>query len=395
MLRPRVLTVLVLAVLVGLAPVWAAPCPRNDLPAATLLFPYFEVDLDGGRTTLLSIASTTFSNEPGLVLAGTLVRITLWTDYAIPSVSFDLFLGTGDVQTMNLRDVFATGRVPTTSPPAGRFPGCSSSLGGFVTSPGPLQAKHAGLPVSELCYGSRRAEDRVVVGYVTADVVLRCNGPSMNPTRREYYRATDPILSTRNDLWGDFMFVDPGQNFASGHNAVHVRADRNRFPAGSYTFYGKYTNFNGADKRAPLSDLWMARYAIGPPFGDGDLLVWRDTRNHIPAPVNCGNRPSWAPLGEPSIVALDEDAHRQRLTTGIFDLATQKAWVTHWTGAVEAGSPPRVIPAADFGFLELNLNLGNGTDSQAWVGWIASAEERFSAGLAATPILDGCSRLAP
>src|SRR3954471_18672001 len=75
-------------------------CDIAVTPAATLLLPYFEVDINlARRTTLFSIINT--SPLPQIA------RVTLWTDWAYPGYSFDIFLTAHDVQSVNLRDVFA------------------------------------------------------------------------------------------------------------------------------------------------------------------------------------------------------------------------------------------------------------------------------------------------
>src|SRR3954470_13437399 len=86
----------------------AKTCTLDVVPAATLLLPYFEVDLKSpaGPTTLMSI------NNAGDRAA--LAHVVLWTDLGVPTLAFDLYLTGYDVQTLNLRDVFA-GRLPGTA----------------------------------------------------------------------------------------------------------------------------------------------------------------------------------------------------------------------------------------------------------------------------------------
>src|SRR5262245_14117800 len=90
---------------------WSAPaladCEVGTRPGSTVLYPFFEVDLDrpDGLTTLISI------NNSGT--AERLVRIVVWSDWALPILAFDIALPPKDVQTLNLRDVLA-GRLPAT-----------------------------------------------------------------------------------------------------------------------------------------------------------------------------------------------------------------------------------------------------------------------------------------
>src|SRR4051794_15089593 len=85
-------------------------CDIGVTPAATLLLPYFEVDtvagLGAGANTLFTITNT--SRHPQIA------HVTLWTDWAFPVLSFDLFLTGYDVQGVNLYDVIVRGQlVPT------------------------------------------------------------------------------------------------------------------------------------------------------------------------------------------------------------------------------------------------------------------------------------------
>ena len=93
---------------------------------------------------------------------------------------------------------------------------------------------------------------------------------------------------------------------------------------------------------------------------------------------NCGTPPAWFPLSElfgPEFFAEDGRQHFTGLGTHFFELATQRV-------AVSDMDPPY-----PFGWLRILLSINRSEyESQGWVGWIASAEHRFSAGLAATPL---------
>ncbi len=87
---------------------YATYCANDVVPASTLLFPFVEFDysIDGdlGPTTLFSI--TNVSNKAQIV------HITLWTDYSIAILDFNLVLTGYDVQTMNIRDILRKGLLP-------------------------------------------------------------------------------------------------------------------------------------------------------------------------------------------------------------------------------------------------------------------------------------------
>jgi hypothetical protein len=370
--RCRALAVGLALAAIACAPLSAA-CPPRDGLAATLLFPYFEVDLDGARTTLLAI-----NTSQG---ARSLVRVTLWTDWGIPTLSFDLYLGIADVQTINLRDLFATGAAPVTRPPAGRYVGCPAALGGAVADPAALRAKHTGAFGSS-CWSSSRSDRTLATGYVTVDVVRRCDPRSQHPASAGYFRPLDalgPVADFHNNLWGDFLLVDPAQNFASAQAAVPIVADTAAFGSGDYTFYGRYVGFSGADKRRPLARNWNARFLTGGAFDGGtQLLVWRDNKVSRVTPYNCGTGPAWVPMGEAHTAASGENGeHHPFGITTFFHKLTQRVDVRTF-----------LDPPYDFGWLALDLGHANGSSAQGWVGWIASAEERFSVGLAGTPMND-------
>ncbi|MEM9593644.1 MAG: hypothetical protein AAGD06_05250, partial [Acidobacteriota bacterium] len=87
---------LVLAVVLGIGatappPAAASACTLDNVPAATLLLPYFEVDLDSlsGTTTVFSIHNAWPE--------ATVAHIIFWTDWGAPTINFDVFLTGYDV----------------------------------------------------------------------------------------------------------------------------------------------------------------------------------------------------------------------------------------------------------------------------------------------------------
>ena len=80
-----------------------AGCDIAALPAATLLLPYFEVDLDNfsGETTLFTITNVTNADQ--------VAQVTLWTDRGYPVIAFPIYLTGYDVQSINLFDVIQRG----------------------------------------------------------------------------------------------------------------------------------------------------------------------------------------------------------------------------------------------------------------------------------------------
>ena len=344
---------------------FAEICTIDDVPAATLLLPYFEVDLDSqnGVQTLFSINNAS--------AAAAIAHVTLWTDQSIPTLDFDVYLTGYDVQTINLFDIFKFGNLPRTadrgadsgdavspSPPPGATqaaninpfvgpftPGTPTEFD-FGGSSGPcvaaytnpvldgtritnLQAAHTGhnAPAYGGCMGANYG-DNIARGYVTVDSVTQCN--LLFPSSATYFSGG--IADTRNILWGDYFYVNSAQNFAQGETLVHVEscntppanpavtapyvgfvgngAGNCPFAPGEYTFYGRYAAVAGQDQREPLSTTFASRYINGGVFNGGtDLIVWRDSKT-IPTgangPHSCATVPSWFPLNQSDVVAFDE-----------------------------------------------------------------------------------------
>lgn len=98
-------TTLVLLVALLAVDAFGQPTAKNDdtcdialLPAATLLLPYFEVDLSSpverARTTYFTVINTT--RQPQIA------HVTIWSDWAYPVIDFNVFLTGYDVQPINL-----------------------------------------------------------------------------------------------------------------------------------------------------------------------------------------------------------------------------------------------------------------------------------------------------
>jgi len=100
------LVAVVAAALLAASPASALRCDTDVVPAATL--PYFEVSLERPKslTTLFSV--TNVEADPALV------KVVLWTDLAVPTLSFEVYLAGFDVQILNLKDLLLEGRLPVT-----------------------------------------------------------------------------------------------------------------------------------------------------------------------------------------------------------------------------------------------------------------------------------------
>jgi hypothetical protein len=409
----------------------------DAVPAATLMLPYFEVDLNNasGITTLFSINNASASSA--------LAHVTLWTDQAVPTLAFDVYLTGYDVQTVNVRDIF-NGILPrtadagadpgdTANPNDGisnkgvisqdiNFPGSTGPCGNSSTlygSPDPtlpakidhIRKSHTGLfsPIYGGCSGSNYG-DNIARGFITVDSVTSCN--LLFPSNVGYFFGT---ADSRNILWGDYFYVNSAQNFAQGDTLVHVEAcptasvgngaSHCPFVPGDYTFYGRYVGASGVDQREPLATTFATRYVNGGTFTGGtSLLVWRDTKK--PPVSNNGTHscsqpgPSgWFPLNQTDVVGFDEAEDVTDLCflpdnfppivggqQACFPLATQRVSVAG--GNVYAFD---MNPPSPFGWLYLNLNHTVISDpypgrAQAWVTTVMDAEGRFSVGYQAVQL---------
>jgi hypothetical protein len=427
----------VLAVLGWSVPARAVIGTLDQVPGATLLLPYFEVDLSNpnGITTLLSINNASAT--------AVLAHVVFYSDLSVPTLAFNIYLTGYDVQTINLRDIFVNGVLPRTAS-AGQdpFPGLISPKGplsqdiNFASCAGQLpyptfaqilasaagdpafdykthlQRAHTGqssVTLGNLCAG-RPLGDQIARGYITVDTVNNCT--LRFPGDLGYFvNGGVGDATNQNILWGDYFYVNSAQNFAEGNPLVHIEAspghgvgpvtgsypdpgDPETTVAGQYTFYGRYVNWTAADNREPLTTNFAARFLNGGAFNGGtDLIVWRDSKTNqgpFTCPATLG-RPSWYPLGQEGIVIFDEQEQPEVPPTvpiapqppgqGIIPFPAE-AQRTHVGGPAFPVSPT-------FGWLYLDLNTtvaGNPNPpedpaaAQAFIEVLHNAEGRFSVG---------------
>ena len=293
MLASRLWPRFLIAVLVGLPLSSFATdvCEVSTQPAATLLFPYFEVDLADaqGRTTLISISNA--GDE------ATVARLTVWSNVGLPSLSFDLVLDPRDVQSINLRNLLA-GQIPLTDIDA-ELTNCEDPLvlpdldeNGVAD----LVAWHTGVADSGgLCRGVAGDEPDLATGYITVDAMNQCAPYFAYPNDHIVYQGNihyfedggAGLASNANVLWGDLILLDPAGDAAQSVAAVHIRADAERFSGQTRTFYGY-----GADDRAPLPSTYRGRFLAGQPAGtETSFLLWLDPVTMAffgPAGFTCG-----------------------------------------------------------------------------------------------------------
>lgn len=370
----------------------ADTCIVDKMPSATLLYPYFEVDLDdpNGRTTLISINNA--SPNPALA------KVVMWTDCHLPVFSFDVFLAGNDVATINLQNILVNGNIISTTLDTageGEFPSCSSPISNPVLDSNALadlQAKLTGQPspVDGQCYGSDRPANRTAVGFLTVDTLNDCSSTIRFPDDDGYFASGGTGLASNNNvLWGDFYLIDPSENYAQGFEAVGVVADADRFAGTDIRSFYQVT-LDTRDNRVPLSSKLRTRFLNGGEFtGSTQLLIWTQRSPDL-APFTCGVAGSSCP-----------EATQLRLDMEIFNEDAEST-------ATLSLSPPAFVakyevedldPGADFGFLALdsqgpNILVGPpGTleQRQAWMLQTSSASGRFSVGMSAARIDDLCN----
>jgi len=421
----------------------AEMCTIDDVPAATLLLPYFECDTTNypdanALTTLFSINNAS--------AAPALAHVTVWTDLSVPVLDFDVYLTGYDVQTMNMCDIvhgvlpitaedsvdagdaFSNDGAPTGTILGDPLDNVNFAGGGPCASPSysPLPSDFVDdhlIPAltggfsSEVGCVSEDYEDNIARGYVTVDLVTECN--LQFPSTPGYFTS---VADFDNILWGDYFYVNPAEDFAQGETLVHIEACQPGdgyvgfvgngagwcpFGLFDFTFYSRYVTDTGIDQREGLASEFAVRYITEGLFSGGtDYIVWRDSRSAdiignlagCPAPGAF----NWYPLNQELVVAFDEEENNEELcflesdvsppTGGLqtcFPLETGRYNVR------SSGVPgsQSLDPSFDFGWMFLDLDLSGAQPSQAWVTAVMSALGRFSVGFDAIQLDSVCAEL--
>ncbi len=433
-------------------PATAEMCALDPVPAATLLLPYFEVDLAAAPGDGVNTVFTLHNALP----SPTIAHVSLWTDWSQPTLNFDVFLTGYDQQTVNLYDVLALGNLPVTADeqadqgqdggrvadptslcdgtvdscsPHGTHPSWDGSFDGsgisvdgvtdcinyfpFFVNPllagirlAEMQASHTGQPIDGSCFGADHG-DNIARGYVTIDNTNACS--LIFPYYPGYFSdGVDPGLASNvNQLWGDWYFVDPDNIWSlSLDPLVHVEAD-DAFDSSStatgYTFYGRYTQVQGGiDNREPLASAWAFSYRNDSPDLVTDVIVWRDSladnqdSGGFPCGTGPGAGPDWQPLDQTQVACFDQ------MENGIE--------ICHDSGCMPLESQRLQLGTGDFdvpfsaGWCFLNLNIPGdvitagggfppvpaGDVAQSWVGATLRGGTRVTGGLSAVAMAHAC-----
>jgi hypothetical protein len=358
-------------------------CDVKVGPAATLLLPYFEVDVSGasGQTTLFTITNVTRYAQ--------IAHVTLWTDYGYPVMTFNEFLTGYDVQAINMADVLIRGVVaPPNGTSSATTPGslsaatsssnlrtpldCAASPGTFPQTI--IAAIRTALTTGNSSLGSCSdigAAHANAIGYATVDVVASCTARS----------ASDPLyylndLLFDNVLIGDYQQIgphpagEPASTFDAGGNPmVHIRAVPEGGGAGSnvatalpYTFYDRYTPVGRRtfDRRQPLPSTYATRFIQGGTAGfRTNLTIWREGFGT----GSCADAKASKEMLVSEIVRFDEHENPFALGTPIFCTCFSPPTTLPPTSSTASYSPsyPALGTADVGGWFYLNLNNGGST----------------------------------
>jgi len=308
-----------------------------DQPGASLVLPYFEVDLSNNTpaadTTVLSITNTSAT--------AMLTHWVIWTDLSVPALEFNVYLTGYDLFRLNLQQLLLTGNMPQTAS-AGQDPFDTispkgplsqdinfASCNGFLPYPalgavqlGGLRAAltgNASVNYGGQCGGVNHG-DNIARGYITIDTVNSCT--TSFPGDVGYFAPGGTgAVTNQNVLVGDSFYLNPSKNHAVSLPLISLIADATdpaTSTSGRYTFYGRYDAWTAVDNRQPTSTTFAPRYVnAGSPQGLNFInqgtteVVWRDSKVNQ-GPFTCGTTPPWYPLTLPEgVVVFDEQEQVQ------------------------------------------------------------------------------------
>ncbi len=377
-------------------------CEIGVVPAATLLLPYFEVDLDDprGETTIFTITNVTKVDR--------IARVTLWTDYAFPVLTFNVPLNAYGMQSISLYDVIARGVLPQHSTGTCTNAPLTSELVAYMKSAF-LEGTVPTILSVQGCNNVGYEHDNAV-GYATVDLVSNCS--TNNPFAEKYWTED---IAYDNVLIGDSQQVSAASQFAQGSPMVHVRAiPEGGTPAGRManpkkygshfirTFYGHYQPLRAPtlDGRQPLPSVFAARWISGGPTGFTTFFkVWREGKT-----------------GPGVTCATHDDNITKILEAVIFDERENAAGAVPTARICTPITTDPTLPATSstaVGDTEIYPTLGNGAvggwmylnldnctadapaSSSNWVITSMRAEGRYSVDMDAPAFSNGCTLQTP
>lgn len=323
-------------------------------PAATLLLPYFEVQLPAAPGAPVQ-GSTTWLTLTNAQRDATLTRVVVWSDLAVPVYGFNVHLERFATQRIDLQQVLI-GNVPQTG-----GPDQPEKCEAYLPPPRPSAAEVAELqalltgkpsPRDGKCAGFDHGE-RIARGYVTVDVVNRCDKVS-NPSLTGYFAPGGTgIASNANVLIGGALMLDPTKKSAIAVPVAHLTVPAKEIPEGVQTFYGRYVGKTALDGRTALGSEFAAQYYAGTDDALAPrataLFVWRDTQSPAADRFACQARPTWYPLAVTAITAVDLAG-----TPSVLPLPSSPLPLA--ANRIRLGSSDLALPY-DEGWLYLDLDL--------------------------------------
>lgn len=356
------------AFLLLLAMPWSARAElmaRDHVPAATVLFPHFEVDLDNpdGANTLL-----TWTNASATAI---LTNVTVYSDLGVPAVSFNTYLTGYDVVTFDIRALLTDGVLPGTAS-AGQDPGDLISNKGPISQDINFASCNGQLPYQPLfastvtdlrqqltgkmsslsgqCSGFDHG-DNIARGYVTLSTVNNCT--TRSPGDPGYFGAGGSgDVTNQNVVYGEWVLL--GDNARMVHSGAGVAIEANRgapdpqvTDPGEYTFFGRHVGYLAIDNREPLPATW----ALDTQARDAELIVWRDPKVP-PARFSCAldGPAAFYPLNQEAAILFDVQAQVTEPSGPRFPLVSQRV------SLAEAGLPTGT--KSGWTYLSLNTAVG-------------------------------------
>ncbi|MCH9651532.1 MAG: hypothetical protein K0U98_25115 [Deltaproteobacteria bacterium] len=348
-------------------------------PSATLLLPYWEVELDGDESLLVRVRNT--SSE------STLAHVSLWTDMARPTLNFHIYLTGFDTVLLDLAQLFNQGLLPTTGPsvtdpgpyslPNQEFPGCSfplpsilpEALRGYIRALHTGQAAPAGFPNTGLCGASLPGDGRAR-GFLLINVVDACS--SGFPDQLGFFvDGGSGIAINDNRLWGEYLWQDSANSLGLSDPLVAIEARSSVaggfWDAQDHTFYARYLNQSAIDNREPLATTWALGYTRGDAEGEGptELLCWRDSGLDDSFFFPCSQDPdqdavSPYRLAQSRLVVFDQEENLVELPGEPFSPPNDPdffAICPFATNRVNLSDVPMLFPE---GWMYLDLNTSSG-----------------------------------
>lgn len=390
-------------------------CDIGLYPAATLLLPFFEVDITNpkGDTTIFTVTNT--GPEPQAA------RVTLWTDRAYPVISFNLYLTGYDVVKVNLYDVIARGLIASEemgleTSPLGRLSAADNralreeTCNSVVTSLPPqfVERMKSAFTLGRIpqlgslegCVNGGGAHANAI-GYATVDVVAACTASL--PIDRNYFTHE---IRFDNVLMGDYVQVHADNKFAQASPMVHIRAigeggdlgsrKKTRLPRTFYSHLQQSEVNRTADARQPLPSVFAARWIQGSDVQfETFFKIWREAAA-TPPDATCRQYVDGAWM-QFEAVRFDEDENPETFETCPTCGAPPYAPLmllpaTSLTSVADSAVFPDNPTDAVAGWMYVNLHDPRSTvATQGWVTSSMRSEGRFSVDADATALGNGCS----